>query len=122
MPEDTSVKLPVTVIKNPGRKSGYQATYGNYPSDIWADGATAAEAKANLAAKLTTALETIVTAKPSFAHDDQNGLWAAMPAWDGGSYQYRIADGRVRRNSSSSHPTSEAFKTCVGMTVIPSDF
>ena len=120
MGEDTSVRLGVTVIKNPGRKAGYQATYGEYPADIWADGATAAEAKANLTAKLATALQTITEAQPTFARDDSGGMWAAVPAWDGGSNWYRITDEGVRRNSSSSHPTAEAFTTCVGMTVVPS--
>ena len=116
--EDTSVKLAVTVIKNPGRKSGYQATYGEYPYDIWADGSTAAEAKARLTAKLATALQTITAAKPTFARADDGALWAAVPAFDGGCCEWRITED-ARGSTSSSRPASEAFATCVGMTVIP---
>ena len=119
MSEETSVKLPVTVTKNPGRKSGYTATYGQYPHDIWADGATAAEARANLTARLVTALTTAIEAKPSFAReDDGGGWWAAVPTWDGGSRHYRITD-TAWGGTSSSHPAADAFGGCVGMTVIP---
>ena len=120
MSEDTSVKLGVTVIKNPGRKAGYQATYGAYPADIWADGATAAEAKANLTVKLVTALQTIREAKPTFARADDGAMWAAVPAFDGGATHWRITDTSAWGGTSSSQPAPEAFATCVGMTVIPS--
>ena len=120
MSEDTSVKLGVTVTKNPGRKAGYQATYGEYPADIWADGATAAEAKANLAAKLVTALQTIREAKPRFARADDGAMWAAVPAFDGGATHWRITDESAWGGTSSSAPAGEAFATCVGMTVVPS--
>lgn len=118
MSEQATVKLDVTVTKNPGRGSGYSATYGSYPRDIWAEGATAAEAKANLTAKMVTALTAIIEAKPSFARADDGAMWAAVPQYDGGSRHYRITSD-AWGGTSSSGPASEAFTTCVGMTVIP---
>jgi len=119
MSTDMSIKLAVTVTKNSGRGSGYSATYGDYPNDIWAEGATAAEARANLAAKITTALTTIIDAKPSFARADDGAMWVAVPQHDGGSRHYRVTDVDAWGGTSSSGPAAEAFGTCVGMTVIP---
>ena len=118
MSTEANVKLTVDVTKNRGRK-GYTATYGEYPRDIWSEGATAAEAKANLAAALVTALDTIMTAKPSFARADDGAMWAAVPAYDGGSRHYRITDVDAWGGTSSSGAAAEAFGSCVGMTVIP---
>jgi len=123
MSEEASVKLAVTVTKNPGRAMGYTATYGRYPYDIDAYGATETAAKANLAAKLATAITTMIEAKPRFARGDSDDMWAAVPAADGGSTWYRITSDGARLNSYTSHPAAEAFEafdTCVGMTVIPS--
>lgn len=120
MTEDTIVRLPVTVTKNPGRKSGYTATYGPWQSPIEAQGTTAAEAKASLTAALVTAIDAISRPEARFASADDGALHVAVPAIDGGSTWYRVTDGRVTLTTYSSHPTSEAFDTCVGMTVIPS--
>jgi hypothetical protein len=119
MTETANVKLAVTVTKNAGRKSGYTATYGEYPRDIWAEGATAAEARANLTAALVAAIDTITTAKPSFARADDGAMWVAVPQYDGGSRHYRVTDVDAWGGTSSSGAASEAFATCVGMTVIP---
>ena len=121
MSEEATVKVAVRVTRNPGRskEARYTAAYGDWPRDISADGATAAEAKANLAAAVNTALRTILDGKPTFARDDQGGMWAAVPAYDGGSNWWRVTDEEARRNTSSSRPTSEAFASCTGMTVIP---
>ncbi len=119
MTEDASVKLPVTVTKNPGRKAGYTAAYGRYPYDIEARGATAAEARANLTAALATAVKTAIEARPAFARDDDGALWVAVPAADGGSRWWRVTADSARHNTSSSSPTAEAFGTCTGMTIIP---
>ena len=112
----------VTVTRNPGRckAARYTAAYGEWPRDIEAEGATAAEAKANLTAKLVTALQTIREAKPTFARADDEAMWAAVPAFDGGATHWRITDESAWGGTSSSAPASEAFATCVGMTVIPS--
>ena len=119
MSTDTNVRLAVTVTKNSGRKSGYTATYGDYPRDIWAEGTTAAEARANLTAKIVTAIDTIKTAEATFARADDGALWAAMPMYDGGSRHYRVTDDSAWGGVSSSGPASDAFDRCVGMTVIP---
>lgn len=119
MDPNANVRLEVTVTKNAGRGSGYSATYGEYPRDIWAEGATAAEARANLTAKLITALTTIVAAKPSFARADDGAMWVAVPQHDGGSRHYRVTDVDAWGGTSSSGAAAEAFATCVGMTVIP---
>ena len=119
MTEGTSVKLPVTVTKKPGRKAGYTASYGEYPHDIEADGATAAEAKANLADELALALATIVEDKPAFARGSDGALWAAVPAADGGSRWWRVTDVAARCNTMSCTPTADAFTGCAGMTIIP---
>ena len=122
MSEDTSVKLGVTVSRNPGRckAARYTATYGEWPRDIEAEGATAAEAKANLTAKLVTALQTIREARPTFAFADDGAMWAAIPAFDGGATHWRITDVDAWGGTSTSQPAGEAFTTCVGMTVVPS--
>lgn len=119
MSTDANIKLAVTVTKNSGRGSGYTATYGDYPRDIWAEGATAAEARANLAAALVTALTTITTARPSFARADDGALWVAVPQYDAGSRHYRVTDVDAWGGTSSSGAAADAFATCVGMTVIP---
>ena len=121
MSEDTSVKLAVTVHRNHGqwsRDERYIATYGQYPYDIEARGATVTEAKANLTARLVTALQTIREAKPTFARADDGAMWAAVPAYDGGATHWRITDD-AWGGTSTNQPTSEAFTSCVGMTVIP---
>ena len=97
---------------------GYTATYGAWPYDIDAYGATETAAKANLAAKLATAVTTMIKARPTFARDDDGAMWAAVPAYDGGSRWYRVTSD-VYGASSTSQPTAEAFSNCVGMTVIP---
>jgi hypothetical protein len=117
--EDASVKLPVTVTKNPGRKVGYTAAHGRYPHDIEAHGATAAEARANLTAALATAIKTMTEARPAFARDVDGALWVAVPAPDGGSRWWRVTADTARHNTSSSSPTAEAFDGCVGMPIIP---
>jgi phage terminase large subunit-like protein len=116
---DTTIKLPVTVMKNPGRKSGYTATYGQYPGDIRAEGVTAAEARSNLTAMLVTAVATITEAKPRFARDDSGAVWAAVPAFDGGSRWWRVTGECARENTWTDTPASESFTSCVGMTVMP---
>ena len=118
--QEASVRLPVTVTKNHGRKSGYMATYGDYPRDIWAEGTTAAEARANLTAKLVTAITTITTGEATFARDDDGAMWAAVPMYDGGSRHYRVTDDHAWGGVSSSQPAAEAFASCYHMTVIPS--
>ena len=120
--EETSVKLAVTVYRNRGEWSKderYIATYGQYPRDIEARGATVTEAKANLTAKLATALQTIREAKPTFARADDGAMWAAVPDYDGGATHWRITDADAWGGTSTNQPASEAFATCVGMTVIP---
>jgi hypothetical protein len=122
MTEDTSVKLAVTVNRNPGRckAARYTATYGDWPYDIEAEGPTATEAKANLTAKLATALRTITEAKPTFARDDDgSAMWVAVPAWDGGATHWRVTDRDAWGGTSTSQPAADAFTSCVGMTVIP---
>jgi hypothetical protein len=119
MTEDASVKLPVTVTKNPGRNAGYTAAYGQYPHDIEARGATAAEARANLAGALATAVKTVIEARPAFARDADGALWVAVPAADGGSRWWRVTADAARYNASSSSPAAEAFGGCVGMTIVP---
>jgi hypothetical protein len=118
MTEDTSLRLPVTVTKNPGRKSGYHAEFGSYPHDISRDGATAAEAKASLLAAIVTAVNSHEQ-KPSFARDDDGAVWAAIPAADGGSRWFRVTNDTARQTGSASSPAADAFSSCVGMTVIP---
>ena len=121
MPEDTFVRVPVTVTKRPGRKSGYLAEYGMYPHGLERSGATAAEAKTALAEAIATAVDSHEQ-KPTFARDDDGALWVAVPAANGGSNWYRVTGDRARYNASSSSPTASAFASCVGMTVIPQDF
>jgi hypothetical protein len=120
MTDDTSsVKLPVTVTRNPGRGAGYTATYGTYPRDIEARGATAAEAKASLTAVLARTLMAVTGDEPSFARDVDGALWVAVPWVDGGSRWWRVTGDRAKRNSSSSSPAGGAFDSCVGMTILP---
>jgi hypothetical protein len=118
---DAQVKLGITVTRNAGSKTAhkYTATWGTYPYDIWADGATATEARANLTVKIGAALETFTTAKPRFARDDDGALWVAVPAHDGGSRWWRVTNDSARQNASTSQPAGEAFSQCVGMTIIP---
>jgi predicted RNase H-like HicB family nuclease len=116
---ETTVRLPVTVEKRPGREAGYVATYGTYPREIEAGGATAAEARDNLTAALAVAIDTLRQARPQFARADDGALHVAVPDYDGGSRWYRVTDDKARLTTSSCHPTAEAFTTCVGMTVIP---
>lgn len=118
MSEDTYVRIPVTVTKRPGRKSGYTAEYGTYPRSIECTAPTAAEAKAALAAAIATAVRSYEQT-PSFARDEDGALWAAVPASDGGSTWYRVTGEKVRLNTMRSAPTAEAFTSCVGFTVIP---
>jgi predicted RNase H-like HicB family nuclease len=122
MSEEASVRIPVTVTKNPGRKAGYTASYGQYPHDIEARGATAAEARANLTAALATALTTIRDAEPSFARDDDGTFMVAVPAADGGSHWWRVGSEKARRNAMSSHPAAEAFTGIYHFTVIPNGY
>jgi hypothetical protein len=118
--KDTTVKLPVTVAKNPGRGSGWTATYGDYPHDLWAEGPTEAAAKDALTAKITTALAAIMAAKPSFARDADNAaMWVAVPAADGGCREWRVTDVDAWGGTSSSNPADDAFAACVGLAVIP---
>jgi hypothetical protein len=118
---DAQIKLGVTVTKNPGRRSGYTATWGDYPGDISAEGATQLEARANLTAKIEIALVTITEARPRFARDDDNGgLWVAVPAADGGSRWWRVTDDGARETTSTSQPAAAAFDDCLGMTIVPS--
>jgi hypothetical protein len=116
---DAQIKLPVTVTKNPGRRSGYTAAYGHR---YYASGATQAEARDNLTAALAVALDTIATAQPRFAREDDavagGALWAAIPAADGGSRWWRIA-ADAWGGTSDSRPAAEAFDGCVGMTIVP---
>jgi hypothetical protein len=121
MPEDTFVRIPVTVTKRPGRKSGYVAEYGTYPRSIECAAPTAAEAKAALAAALETAVRSHEQ-RPTFARDEDGALWVAVAASDGGSTWYRVTDDKARPNTMSSNPTTEAFTSCVGMTIIPCGF
>jgi hypothetical protein len=118
---DAQVKLGITVTRNDGRKGAHKhtATWGTYPYDIWADGATATEARANLTAKINNALGTFTTAKPRFARDDTGAMWAAVPAWDGGSRWWRITADGARQNTSTCQPSDEAFSQVVGMEIIP---
>ena len=119
MSEDTNVKLPVTVTKNPGRMSGYTATYGEWPHSISVEGATALAAKTRLTGAVAAAVDAILRPEPKFARADDGALHVAIPDHDGGSRWYRVTDGRATLTTFSSHPTSEAFDSCVGMTVIP---
>ena len=120
-PKTRFVRVPVTVTKRPGRKSGYLAEYGMYPHGLERSGATAAEAKTALAEAIATAVDSHEQ-KPTFARDDDGALWVAVPAANGGSNWYRVTGDRARYNASSSSPTASAFASCVGMTVIPQDF
>jgi hypothetical protein len=118
---DAQIKLGITVTRNAGRKTAhkYTATYGAYPHDIWADGATALEARANLTAKIAVALATITEAKPRFARDEDGALWVAVPAHDGGSRWWRVTNDSACQNTSTCQPAAEAFSQCVGMSIIP---
>jgi hypothetical protein len=116
--EDTTVRIPVTVTKLPGRKAGWLAEYGRYPYGIETREATAGEAKAALAAAIMTAA-SVHQQRPRFARDDDGAVWAAIPAADGGSTWYRITNDTARLNTMASAPAADAFTSCVGMTVIP---
>jgi hypothetical protein len=115
---DATIRLPVSVTKNPGRRSGWTAAYGQYPP-IQARGATAAEARAALADALAVALDAITRNSPSFHRDDQGGLWVAVPAADGGSHSWRVTDEGARQTGSSNSPPAEAHARAVGMTPVP---
>ena len=119
MSEQASVKMDVTITKNPGRGSGYTASYGQYPRSIEAHGATQGEAKANLTAALNVALRTMIEVKPAFARDDEGAVWAALPAADGGSTEWRITNGTARQIGSACSAPAQAFGGCIGMTAIP---
>ncbi len=116
--ENNSIKFPITVTKNLGRKSGYTASYGPWQSTYEAHGETAAEAKENLTGALVLALHTIRTAEPQFAAGDDDALHVAVPAFDGGSTWYRVTD-RATLTTYSINPADHAFNECVGMTIIP---
>ena len=122
MTGETSVKLPVTVTRNKGRDKSarYTATYGPWQSPIEAEGATLAEAKASLVALLVTAIDGIRRPEPQFARDDLGATYVAIADIDGGSRWYRVTQDRATLTTYSSQPTSEAFTSCVGMTVVPS--
>ena len=122
MSDDTFVRILVAVTKNPGRKSGYTARYGDWPRSIEASGPTAAEARSNLTAALIMAVSTAIQPEPRFAQADDGALHVAIPDHDGGSRWYRVTEGRARLTTYSSHPTSEAFSSCVGMTVMPASY
>ncbi len=118
--EDASVKLQVTVTRNPGshKSRRYTASYGEWPRAIEAEGATAAEAKDRLTGILATALGAIMTGQPSFARDDDGSLMVAVPSFNGGSHHWRV-NGEARLNTFDSRPPGEAFASCHHMTVIP---
>ncbi len=116
--DQQTVRLSVTVEKRHGRGSGYVARFGTYPHDIEVTGATIAEAKANLATALVTAINTILTAEPRFGRDDDGAFLAAVPTADGGSRHWRITD-TAWGGTVSSVPASEAFGDCYHQTVIP---
>ena len=120
MTEETNVKLPVTVTRNPGSSKSrrYTATYGPWQSPIEAEGSTAAEAKANLTAALVTALQAIRENRPKFARDDNGDLMVAVASYSGGSDHWRV-NGSARLNTFHSGPPAEAFDNCWHMTVIP---
>ena len=116
-----TIHLPVHVAKNPGRGTGWTASYGEYPHHLWAEGATAAAARANLTAKVAVALTTITGDEPAFARDDDNGgLWVAVPAADGGSRWWRVTGDGARQTGSTDTPAAQAFAGCTGMTIVPS--
>ena len=121
MSEEASVKLGVTVARNNGRDKSarYTATYGEWPHTIETEGSTPAEAKSRLTAALAAAVDAILRPEPRFARADDGALHVAIPDFDGGSRWYRVTDEKARLTTMSSHPTGEAFTTCVGMTVIP---
>ena len=121
MSEDTTIRMPVTVTRNNGsdKSRRYTATYGPWQHPIEAEGSTPTEAKANLTALLAAALHAVRADEPRFARDDNGAVHVAVPDYDGGSRWYRVTDEKATLTTFSRHATSEAFTTCVGMTVIP---
>jgi predicted RNase H-like HicB family nuclease len=122
MSDEASVRIPVTVTRNPGshKSRRYTASYGEWPRAIEAEGASAAEAKERLTGILATALDAIMNGTPRFARDDDGAFMVAVPSFSGGSVHWRVRDDVATLNTFDSRPASEAFSGCYHMTVIPS--
>ena len=120
MTETTTVKLDVTVTRNPGshKSRRYTASYGTWPRSIEAEGSTGAEAKDRLTGLLVTALDAIMNHEPKFARDDNGDFMVAVPSFSGGSNHWRV-NGTARLNTFHSQPAAEAFDSTWHMTVIP---